>query len=119
MHGSGGGSDHTEILPQPDRRNLASRNAVIPGMTIRKVVRVFLVAAAILAIPLIMMQVSDEWDWDLADFIIIGALMVGAGVIYELIASRLKTSGSKLALLVLAVIAVIYVWAELAVGIFF
>ena len=88
-------------------------------MSTKKILRVFLVAAAILAIPLVMTNVSEEWDWDFSDFVIIGVLIVGAGVIYELVASRLKTNGTKLAALILAILAVMYVWAELAVGIFF
>ena len=88
-------------------------------MTKKKILRVLLVAAALLAIPLVMTNVSEEWDWNLVDFIVMGALIVGAGVAYELIASRLRTNVAKLTALLLTGIALAYVWAELAVGIFF
>src|SRR3989344_918299 len=41
-----------------------------------------LATGLILSIPLIMMQFSDEWDWNLPDFIIIGALLYGTGSIF-------------------------------------
>jgi peptidoglycan/LPS O-acetylase OafA/YrhL len=83
----------------------------------QSIIAIFAGTAAILLIPLIMMQVSNEWDWDLRDFVIIGVLLIGMGFVYELVATRLhKKYRPLIALLVMTL--VILIWAELAVGIF-
>ena len=43
-------------------------------------------AALILLLPLVAMQFTDQVVWDVADFAIFGALLVGVGVAYELAA---------------------------------
>jgi uncharacterized membrane protein YfcA len=64
------------------------------------------------------MQFTNEVDWSLSDFIIVGALLFGAGIGYELIASKLSSRSHRLVFGVVVILAVAYVWAELAVGIF-
>src|SRR3982751_4077064 len=44
------------------------------------------VVALILLLPLLAMQFTDEVRWGVADFVIAGALLFGAGLTYELIA---------------------------------
>jgi hypothetical protein len=46
------------------------------------------VVAFILLIPLLAMQFTDEVVWDLADFIVMGGLLFGVGLAYELVARR-------------------------------
>jgi uncharacterized membrane protein len=55
----------------------------------KNIIRIALVTAAILAIPLVAMQFTDEVDWGLSDFIIIGALLLGTGLMYELIVKKI------------------------------
>jgi hypothetical protein len=50
----------------------------------RSAVRVALVTAGVLLVPLVAMQVTDEVDWSLADFVLAAALLGGAGVLLEL-----------------------------------
>lgn len=47
----------------------------------RPAVRVALVTALILLVPLVAMQVTDEVNWSLADFVLAGALLGGTGVL--------------------------------------
>lgn len=77
--------------------------------------------AAILSIPLIMMQFgssigSEGWDWKLGDFIFMGILLFGAGSIFVLVA---RVTPRKYRALIGAafVLAVLLIWAHLAVGI--
>jgi len=81
-------------------------------------IRIALGTAFILLIPLVAMQFSSEVDWKLADFIVIGTLLFSSGILYELIASKVRIKNHRIAIGVAIVTAVLYIWAELAVGIF-
>jgi hypothetical protein len=50
----------------------------------RSVLRVALVTASILLLPLVAMQITDEVDWTLADFVAAGVLLGGSGLLLEL-----------------------------------
>jgi hypothetical protein len=80
--------------------------------------RITLGTALVLVIPLLAMQFTNEVDWSLSDFIIVGALLFGAGIGYELIASKLSSRSHRLVFGAVIILAVAYIWAELAVGIF-
>jgi hypothetical protein len=72
----------------------------------------------VLLIPLIAMQSSDEVDWKLTDFVIIGILLFSIGLAYELIYPKLKNKNQKILVGVALGLLLMYLWAELAVGIF-
>ncbi|WP_046867654.1 hypothetical protein [Microvirga massiliensis] len=72
---------------------------------------------AALLLPFLAMQVTDEVDWDVADFAIFGAMLVGAGSIYELAARMTANSAYRAAVGVALAAAFILVWMNLAVGI--
>jgi hypothetical protein len=54
----------------------------------RSVVRVVVVTAFILLLPLVAMQITGEVDWGLADFVFAGALLGGTGLLLELAARK-------------------------------
>ena len=84
----------------------------------RNIIRILLGTGIILSIPLVAMQFSDEWDWRLPDFIIIGTLLIGTGLGYEF-ATRNVTDIKRRLLIGLAFLAaLLLIWAELAVGVF-
>src|SRR3989344_941519 len=59
-------------------KNMKSKNAFLAMR--KKIIRSILAAELVLLIPLAAMQFSDEWDWHLSDFIIVGILLAGVGV---------------------------------------
>jgi hypothetical protein len=75
------------------------------------------IAALILLLPLLAMQVTDQVDWDAADFAIFGAMLVGAGGAYELAARMAGNNAYRAAVGVAIAAAFILVWMNLAVGI--
>ena len=92
------------------------RNLVI-NTAHKSCVRVALATAFILLLPLLAMQFSDEVVWDLADFAVAGALLIGAGLTYELAARMTGNIAYRAAIGVAITAALILVWVTLAVGI--
>lgn len=87
-------------------------------MNKKHILIIAIITGVILAIPLIAMQFSPEWDWDLFDFIVMGTLIFGMGLIFEFFASRAKTTGQKIIIGIVVFLALVLIWAQLAVGIF-
>jgi hypothetical protein len=75
------------------------------------------VAALLLLLPLLAMQVTDEVDWDVADFAIFGAMLAGAGGAYELATRMTGSAAYRAGVGVALAAAFILVWMNLAVGI--
>lgn len=73
--------------------------------------------AAVLLLPLVAMQFTDEVNWDLADFAFAGALVAGVGVLSELAVRRTSSRAYRAAAGVALATAFILVSANAAVGI--
>jgi hypothetical protein len=80
-------------------------------------VGVALATGLILLCPAVAMQFTDDVNWDAADFVVAGLLLLGAGSVFVLISRRTPRRWRVLTGILCAA-AMIYVWAELAVGIF-
>lgn len=78
----------------------------------------FGIIAFLLAIPLVAMQFTNEVDWKLGDFIIMGALLTATGLAIELVTRKVKTANGRILLTVAILIVLFLIWAELAVGVF-
>ncbi len=74
--------------------------------------RIAVVTALILSIPLLF-----KWPWTLSDFIIMGILLFGTGLTFELITRRVNRR-YRVFIGIALLIAFLLVWAELAVGLF-
>jgi len=74
------------------------------------------IALGILLIPLIAMQFTEEVQWTFSDFLIMGILLFVTGVLVEF--SLMKGGKYKLLVTGLIVLAFLWLYAELAVGIF-
>ena len=72
----------------------------------------------LLIIPLIAMQLTDEVEWSLFDFIIMGTLLLITGLMGEIIFKKVKKYKHRVILYVVVAITFLLIWAELAVGIF-
>jgi hypothetical protein len=83
----------------------------------KKIIRMALMTAFILLLPLLAMQFTNEVAWDLADFAVAGMLLFGTGLTYELIARKAGNIAYRAALGVALAAALILVWLSLGVGI--
>jgi hypothetical protein len=79
----------------------------------KNIIRIALATGAVMLVPFV-----GNWPWTLGDFVIMGTLLFGAGLVYELVASKLPSTAHRIALgLGLGVVTVL-IWIELAVGLF-
>jgi len=77
--------------------------------------RLVLATGSILLVPLVATQLSEEVTWTLADFVVMGALLFGAGLAFILAARRVTKHRIAVGVAILSVL--LWVWAELAVGV--
>ena len=77
----------------------------------------WVLAALLWLLPLAAMQVTDEVDWDLFDFVLIGALLFGGCGLYELGARATRSVAHRLAMGVAIGGSFLLIWINLAVGI--
>ena len=81
-------------------------------------IKILLTVGLLLMIPLIAMQLTNEVNWSLFDFMIMGAMLTITGLLGGEIFKRVKNSGYRLILTITIVLILFLLWAELAVGLF-
>lgn len=74
--------------------------------------------AAVLMIPLVAMQFTGEVNWTGSDFVVAAILLMVTGLAFVFASRKLKTAKRRIVAGGLIALAFVYVWAELAVGIF-
>ena len=89
------------------------RSILMPN---KSILRIAVVTAFLLLLPLLAMQFTDRVVWDVADFIVAGVLLFGTGLTYELVARRMGSRAYRVALGVALAAALLLIWANLAVG---
>src|SRR5918998_3991693 len=82
----------------------------------RSAVRVALVTACVLLVPLVAMQFTDEVDWGVADFVLAGLLLGGTGLLLELAVRRPGKLAYRVAASAIAVAAIVLGEADDAPG---
>ncbi len=82
----------------------------------KNIILIVLATAFILLMSFLAMQITDEVVWDLADFAVAGALLVGTGLTYELAARMTGNTAYRAAVGLAIAAALILVWMNLAVG---
>jgi hypothetical protein len=88
-----------------------------PNSVYRYFVGLALAAAFILLLPLLAMRITDEVNWDLADFAVAWTLLVGAGLTYKLVVRKMGNIAYRAAVGVAVATALLIIWINLAVGI--
>ncbi|NYZ17347.1 hypothetical protein HL658_32795 [Azospirillum sp. RWY-5-1] len=74
--------------------------------------------AVLLLLPLVAMRFTDEVAWGVEDFAAAGALLVGAGAVFELAVRRTGKPAHRVMIAAVLVGLVLTVWAHAAVGVF-
>jgi hypothetical protein len=76
-----------------------------------------LATASILVVPLVAMTLTDEVNWGLFDFIVMGILLFGTGLAYVLLSRVSDNVAYRTAVGVGVVAGLLLIWVNLAVGI--
>ncbi len=94
---------------------LRERSVLIMSLP-NSIIRIALITASILAVPLVGMQLSDEVNWTLFDFVAAGVLLFGAGLTFELVTRRSGNITYRVATGLACATALLLIWINLAVG---
>lgn len=98
--------------------HLTNTNTMVVSRENKRLVSIITAAIALLLIPLIAMNFTNDVNWELFDFIVAGVLLIGAGLGAELILRKIITPKNRILLFLVLILALFLLWAELAVGIF-
>lgn len=86
------------------------------NMVSKNILTIILATSCLLMIPLVGMQLSPEVNWTPSDFLIAGALIFTTGLLLDF-AFR-KADQYRAAAIITIIFLFLWIWAELAVGIF-
>lgn len=84
----------------------------------KRFMAILLIIVVLLCIPLIAMQFTNQVVWTLSDFIIAGILLLGTGIVIEIVARNVKEKRTRIGMIIGTLVVLFLVWAELAVGVF-
>ncbi|MEZ4920496.1 MAG: hypothetical protein R2792_15445 [Saprospiraceae bacterium] len=79
---------------------------------------VFIATSVLLLIPLVAMLFTNEVDWSPFDFLIMGGLLLSAGLAIEFFTRKVKNKTMGVILVLSTLLVFLLIWAELAVGVF-
>ncbi|MDP8905531.1 MAG: hypothetical protein M3N29_09535 [Chloroflexota bacterium] len=87
-----------------------------PTTAYRSIVRMVLVVALMLMLPLLAMHFSDDVVWSLSDFAVAGALLLATGLMYQFAARKAHNFAYRAGVAVALGAGLFLVWVVLAVG---
>lgn len=79
----------------------------------KRLVGIVLTVAVLLLIPLI-----GRAPWSVFDFVVAGILLLGTGLVFELVMRTVKRTKHRIAACAVILASFLLVWVEIAVGIF-
>ena len=83
-----------------------------------RLIGILIAVAVLLLVPLVAMQFTNDVNWDLFDFIVMGILLLGTGLLCEFILGNVKSLQNRILICGAVLLVFFLIWAELAVGIF-
>ena len=84
----------------------------------KRFIVLLLSATLLMLLPLILMQFTDQVNWALNDFLIMGGLLAILVSVVELVFRYVKKRRQRLLLCLALLFVFLLIWAELGVGIF-
>ncbi len=93
-------------------------NKIFTFMKNKRLIIILSIVAVLLLIPIIAMQLTNEVQWTLFDFLIAAVLLLITGLAIDYIIRKVKSTKYRIVLSVVLLVMLLLIWAELAVGIF-
>ena len=84
----------------------------------KRLTTILLSIPLLLLIPFFANMNSEDFNWSALDFVVMGMLLLGAGLAIELYLRKVKSNQQRVVFIVVVLILFLLTWAELAVGIF-
>jgi hypothetical protein len=84
----------------------------------KRLIIILSTVAILLLIPFLAMQFTNEVDWKILDFTIMGILLFSTGLLCELVMRKVKSIKHRIIICVGILLMFMLIWAEIAVGIF-
>lgn len=98
--------------------HLTHTNTMVLNKQNKRLVAILAVATSLLMIPLIAMSLTTEVNWNFLDFVVAGGLLIGTGILLEILLRKIKTSRKRILVGIALLLALVLIWVELAVGLF-
>ena len=87
-------------------------------MKTKRFLTIVAVVLALLLIPFIGTQVSQDVEWSGSDFLIMGILLLGTGLLIDLVLRKFPSTKNRIIFCGIVLAVFFLIWAELAVGVF-
>ena len=84
----------------------------------KRLTTIVLSVLVLLLIPFVAMQFTNEVNWNIYDFLIMGILLLITGLLSELVFRRVKSLTNRIIIYGILLLTFFIIWIELAVGIF-
>lgn len=84
----------------------------------KRLTYIIIAVTALLTIPFIAMQFTQEVNWTFSDFVIAAILLFGTGLLCELVIRKTKSKTQRILVCGAILFCLVLVWIELAVGLF-
>ena len=84
----------------------------------KRLIIIVSIVACFLLIPLIVMQFTDQVNWTLGDFVVMGGLLLATGLCIDLIMRKVRSIDKRTYIILGVLIVFLLIWAEMAVGVF-
>src|SRR5687768_11242894 len=84
----------------------------------KRIIGIMIAIALLLLLNLLAMVFTDAVKWSLFDFVVAGVLMIGAGLMFELVMRTVTRIEYRIAIFVALLAALLLIWVEIAVGLF-
>lgn len=84
----------------------------------KRLIGILITVGILLLIPFIAMQFTNEVAWSLFDFVVAAILLLGTGLLCELVLRKVNKTKHRLIICAIILVLLILTWMELAVGLF-
>ena len=86
-------------------------------MNLKRIFRHFLVVLLLLLILLMAMQITDQVNWSLIDFLVMMTLLMSVFLGVDMIWQKVTNKSKRFGLIAIFLLIFFMIWVELAVGI--